>query len=509
MVQLELGLENIRNYRRLAYTPWHALAEFVDNSTQSFFDNREELQDAYVREGSRLEVRITLDRQNDCIRIYDNAMGMDIDELARAARLGHPPPSTGGRSSYGLGMKTAACWFGNRANIRTTKLGSRFEHTIEIDVERIANGDPDLSHTQREMEDTDSHYTLIEMSELHKMPRGRTLGKIKSFLRSMYRRDLDRGTLTLLWQGEELKWDQQYNFVKAHSGEDYRKEFAFYIGEKRVSGWIGVLSQGGRPMAGFSVLRADRVIMGSPESWRPESVFGQIAGTNDLVNQRLVGEIYFDTAFDVAHTKDAILWADDEEEEVQNRLAEICSDYRRVALEHRSSHSTPSHTAQDIDLAMDQLRGELESEEMIDHLLLEEIPTPEEVEAAFREPLRLVSDDSPRFTAVVGRGDESVEIVFFNSTTGSPNDPYVVMDAPADRQLQVVVNGNHPFLEEIGVDGLLAYYRQCVYDVLAEWKARRRQQSVRPETIRLLKDRYLRMPLEIRIREADESLGDN
>ena len=36
-----IGPEIIRSYKRLSYTPWHALAEFIDNSTQSFFDNRE------------------------------------------------------------------------------------------------------------------------------------------------------------------------------------------------------------------------------------------------------------------------------------------------------------------------------------------------------------------------------------------------------------------------------------------------------------------------------------
>ena len=32
-------------------TPWHAIAEFVDNSTQSYFDNRQALDAAYKAEG--------------------------------------------------------------------------------------------------------------------------------------------------------------------------------------------------------------------------------------------------------------------------------------------------------------------------------------------------------------------------------------------------------------------------------------------------------------------------
>ena len=46
-MQLQFGLDAIRNYRRLSYKPWYALAEFVDNSTQSYFNNQSVLDDAY------------------------------------------------------------------------------------------------------------------------------------------------------------------------------------------------------------------------------------------------------------------------------------------------------------------------------------------------------------------------------------------------------------------------------------------------------------------------------
>ena len=32
-IQLIIGPDAITSYRRLAYSPWHAIAEFVDNST--------------------------------------------------------------------------------------------------------------------------------------------------------------------------------------------------------------------------------------------------------------------------------------------------------------------------------------------------------------------------------------------------------------------------------------------------------------------------------------------
>ena len=43
MTELILGYDVVRSYKRLSYTPWHALAEFVDNSTQAYMDNSDEL----------------------------------------------------------------------------------------------------------------------------------------------------------------------------------------------------------------------------------------------------------------------------------------------------------------------------------------------------------------------------------------------------------------------------------------------------------------------------------
>ena len=43
-MKLELGLDVLRWYKRLPYKPWHALAEFVDNSTQSYFNNKAALE---------------------------------------------------------------------------------------------------------------------------------------------------------------------------------------------------------------------------------------------------------------------------------------------------------------------------------------------------------------------------------------------------------------------------------------------------------------------------------
>src|SRR4030043_211989 len=100
-MQLELGLDVIRSYKRLSYTPWHAIAEFVDNSTQSYFDNRSVLDKAYSENGESLEVSIVYDKDSGLIRIADNALGMSYDELDYAMHVGAKPTNCSGRSQYG------------------------------------------------------------------------------------------------------------------------------------------------------------------------------------------------------------------------------------------------------------------------------------------------------------------------------------------------------------------------------------------------------------------------
>src|SRR3954464_8255551 len=122
-VNMQIGLEVIRSYRRLAYTPWYALAEFVDNSTQSYRDNKDILNAAYEKEHSQLCIKISYDRDADILVIRDNAMGMSLAQLRRALQIGRAPSSTAGLSQFGLGLKTAACWFGDKWSVKTKKLG--------------------------------------------------------------------------------------------------------------------------------------------------------------------------------------------------------------------------------------------------------------------------------------------------------------------------------------------------------------------------------------------------
>src|SRR2546421_9513404 len=83
-LELRIGLDVISSYKRLAYTPWHAIAEFVDNSTQSYFNSEDQLWPLMRKVGDKLTVSIAYEKDMDILRISDNAMGMSFEELQAA-----------------------------------------------------------------------------------------------------------------------------------------------------------------------------------------------------------------------------------------------------------------------------------------------------------------------------------------------------------------------------------------------------------------------------------------
>jgi len=269
----------------------------------------------------------------------------------------------------------------------------------------------------------------------------------------------------------------------------------FDINNKVALGWVGVLEQGGRQKAGFAIVHKRRMVRTWPDAWHPESIFGQAQGSNDLVNQRLVGEIYLDD-FDVSHTKDDIHWMDDEEDQIQDKLQEACAEYRDVARHTRKGRRLAEAAVQ---AAAREIESELQSPEMQD-IVTQDPPEPATV-AADDEALLAETDISNVDFQAVLPGRTPVTVTGILDTTKSLHDPYVISESSTADHVLVIINMNHPHLGQIDENGLLNYFRHCTYDALAEWRARNQAQTIDPSTIRRLKDGLLRVSLDIAMHE--------
>ncbi len=311
--------------RHLNYKAWFAIAEFIDNALQSYLANREALE-AIRGPDFRLEVDVRIDTNGPgLIVITDNAAGISTADFPRAFRAAQVPTDRTGLSEFGMGMKSAACWFAEKWSVRTKAVGEALERTIHFDIRHIVDNKIESLNTEsRDVGGPSAHYTVVTLRGLHHVPQGRTLGKIKEHLASIYRVFLRDNRMTLRFNNEPLNYTtapilkaQKYTTPGVPAQRDdlspieWRKEISLDFGKgQRVTGFAALRETGSTPFAGFALFRRDRLIEGShDETYRPSFIFRQ---TNSYPYQRLFGELHVE-GFEVSHTKDGFRWEEYED----------------------------------------------------------------------------------------------------------------------------------------------------------------------------------------------------
>ena len=324
-------------YKRLSYQPWTAIAEFVDNSTQSFYDHKDELMSLKYAKGLHIEIDyINDDINGDRIEIYDDAYGMEWNDFQRAVVLDRPPKNTDGRNEFGMGLKTAACWFGSIWSIESTRLNSKNKYYTEINIDELGKYKTEEIDVKEEIVSPKKHYTKIVIRKLNKRINGsRTVAKVKELLSSIYREDIRSGLVEIYYNGVMLQFKEAPIFVEQVNDREqaWKKNIEFSVRHEgqdlKLSGFIAIRIPGSVKDAGFTLLRRGRVIVGGSEkNYRPTELFGD---ANSYAWQRLFGEIHMDN-WPVTQAKDNFDWHNSGlEEAFINELCIYTQDYRRKA----------------------------------------------------------------------------------------------------------------------------------------------------------------------------------
>jgi len=502
-----------RTYKHFPYKAWYAVAELVDNSTQSFFDNRKKLEIALSAKGEKFQVSIDFDPKNRILTVSDNAMGMDLDELKRAVQLAAPPPDISGRCEFGMGLKTAASWLGNTWSVRTKKMGARKEYSFEINISNHAGSqDEHLAVLEKDLDDPDDgHYTIVTIKEVRPDFQKKALGKVKQFLGDMYREDTVSGVLHLAWNTEPLTptvvepLETVIETVDEHGkplkqNRRWRKDVEFEVtidaatGEKRpVRGWICILKERGRNRAGFDLLRRGRVVVGRPVGYRPERIFG--VDRNDLLNQRLYGELHLDE-FPVNHLKDDFLWGE-WGEEFDERLHEECAEYVRYAKEYRPTKETNAAVPPAVVQATnDDIAETLTTQEMAERIhLLESVGPTATTAPEIREAEAEVLRDQPLEPRIVDLQGKTYRI--FHPQGMKPEQAYVRYEAPDGKTIDIFINDNHPHVVGLpdgaaGAERYQSHAHTCVTDAMAVHLLTILGRDVSPDLFLQYKDQLLR-----------------
>lgn len=493
--EMTIGLKTIDTYSRMPYTMWYALAEFVDNSTQSRMNYGNIIDDILHNEGRPLTVDVVHDRMNKTITIEDNSIGMTREDLVAALQIGVPTPDSKGRSKYGMGMKTAACWMGPKWTVTTTEWGSKEKWTATVDVNAIANDGAKVPITFDEAGE-DEHYTRITINLRRIIQKG-TEETIKDYLGSMYMFDLRPNedgdvALKLTYNGEEVKSPGDSDWDTDPSGTVMKRDLPkLTIGTKTVSGWIGVLRKGGRKYGGFSLYQNRRQIQGFPKALKPKTIFGGVddEGANNLVAQRLTGVLLLD-GFVLSHTKDQVQFQGDEEEVLEKFLVNETKAYAEYAQNRRGPGRGQKWSKEQVRELIKDMQSEFTSPEMKDAINNAVLPPVETITANNQKQLQALTPDDE-----VGRIDILPDLkVVLSVKETSLYEPHVVFvpGAQAD-ELHVIINGLHPYYETLEAkDAINECVQQYMFDAVAEFKTGKLIGPTNPHSIRTLKNALLR-----------------
>lgn len=484
-------------FRRISYRPWTAIAEFVDNATQNYFDHKSNIE-RFTAQTPRLEIDIAYDSKAKTLAIVDNSNGMNWSELERAIQLNRPPEDTTGRSEFGMGLKMAACWFGSRWRVVTKRLGEEIEYDALVDVEQLESEKPQaIIVTQRFGLEPLEHYTRIEIENLHRTFRGRALGSVRENIASMYRRDIEAGDIAIKWNGEAFQWIPDPVFeatLPDGTVNRWEKNVRFDVGSLEVTGKVWIRIPGEARRAGMHLFRRNRLVVGGPgNGYKPSDIFG---APNQYPSQRLVGELDLNE-WPVTQTKDAFDWVGDLENEFVRKLKSEVAEYIEKAGE-ASSEPGPKTTSADGQLAGDNTKDSLQGPEFDSAMTIVEMgpPPPQQLSVAAQQRLHGAierSGDQPTYIQVGTEEVPTLKVYWLEDLADT--DVHAHFEMPSPDELLLYVNLNHPFVDRaIGRDpAKLNLYALILYaDALVESGIRRRGHNVPAHTFRAFKDIFLR-----------------
>jgi len=400
-VNIRPGVTILSVLKHLNYKPYYALAEFVDNSIDSYLKNETELR-KIEGDDYKLIVEIEFDNNNHRITIKDNAAGIQKSDYQRAFRTAELPPDNTRLSEFGMGMKSAACWFSNKWQAKSTALNENIERRVTFDITKIVEDKVQELQIEKTAAKPNAHYTYITLFGIEKkMPVGRGLGKVKRHLASIYRDFFRKGVLDLYINGEKLSYEgpkilntPYYETPNAESIE-WKQKVDFDFGSNkegtnlRAHGFVGIMETMSVKDSGFALFRRGRVIEGSADidvGFRPAALSGSIGSHR---YKRLFGELHLE-GFGVSHTKDGFQWDDNMEvflellkEELDNkdsipilkqadryRVRESAKNYQKVSK--KVIDNTAKKIKQDISADVEAVEAK-SSKENTKELLLENI----------------------------------------------------------------------------------------------------------------------------------------
>ena len=507
-IQPQAGVLGV--FSRLNYKPWYAIAEFVDNSTQSFYSHEKELMENGI---STVIVKVNYDFEKNVLTITDNAYGMEMTDFARAVKVDSPPASNDGRNEFGMGLKTAASWFGNIWSVESTEFGSTNRYYTEVNIKELREKQLNTIDIISVECDAKEHGTTIVIKDITKKIDGsRTKGKIIQLLESMYRRDLNSGKVSIWFNDVPLHFDE-YGCLQFRD-TTWRKELDFEFGfdeeTHRVTGFVGILSNGGFGKAGFALFRRGRVVIGGEDqNYKPEAIFHQ---AQSPISHKLFGELDLND-FPVNQAKDGFVWDDGLEVAFVEALKSQIKDYIDVAKMTNKDRAKEEEFSQQ---SSESVQRQVESfANAISNTAKSDLVSTENIENNVEEDGNQISDEVVKYEEYLQNSNNEEEKIVGNSREYIININEVIKkkfvvewsisnssywinveDDESGEEVNIIININHPFFKPYSnnEDFKVVLEKFVISFVVAEQQAKitsGKDGYIRPSTIRHKMNEFL------------------
>ena len=326
-VSIKFKPEFYGQFENFSNKVWNVIAEYVDNAWQSYEGNKKALKKIHDNK-YKLEIKITIDKENDLIKISDNAAGIDTVNIVRALEVANTHTDVSGLNEFGMGLKTSSNWLSKSWNLRTKALGEKTERFVQFDLKNVKENKLEELPIINKPVAENLHYTIITLTNLTKnAPSNYQLDKIKKHIASIYRKFIRKGELKLFINDEELEYDEPeilcapfYSNPKGKPVE-WKKEINFSSGKYKVKGFIGILNtMSSSEINGLSLFRRGRVIDGSyNEKYKPKAICGHVGSPR---YKRIFGELELE-GFTVSFNKGSFQEQEDLEALMEALQSEI------------------------------------------------------------------------------------------------------------------------------------------------------------------------------------------
>ena len=339
-VNLSLGLQALLTFKEMKNQHYHALGEFVDNSIQSYLDNKEDLEKAIPN----YKPIINIEASADEILIEDNCAGISEENAERAFDIGNPN-KLGGIGTFGMGMKVSACWYADTWSVETKALYEDVAKTYSVDIQNIVRTGMVNIGPKTVFATGATPYTHIKLSKPHRHPKTTEVTLIRKYLTDMYRWFINDGVIDIYYNGKKLQYVvPDVKILSAYPHQEGKKEIRWAtvipkldLGDGySATGFAFLRDRKAKPQRGFGIFWKDKLIEGNwHDRWMPSTddyetkaekdKYGLYMGENSAINQRLEGWLHLSKNFRTTFTKDQVIW-DGKEDVLIEKLKEYLHD---------------------------------------------------------------------------------------------------------------------------------------------------------------------------------------